>query len=332
MSSILDSLASAFGPDVVSGLGKALGADPAAITKGFAAAGPLALAGMTRMAGTPGGADTLMKMLPQDSGGGMLGGLSGMLGGLMGGGGASGAGGVSSLLGPGVNAIGASLSRVLGFNVTPLLGMVVPAALAAVSKMAKAENLDASGLAAVLKAEQAKFVDNPANKETVALVAVAMQSGDKAAAKIASFGTDWGKVQCGPAAAVFAVATADLSGPLGTIKEVQAASKAIQDAAGKAATDSVLVAALGGGLTPDIVAQVKALAPTKDKMIDLIKAGVAAVVAKSPADAQAYKETIRTVAQATAEASKEGGFLGFGGTLVSKDEQAALDAIKAALA
>ena len=66
-------------------------------------------------------------------------------------------------------------------------------------------------------------------------------------------------------------------------------------------------------------------------MIDLIKAGAAAVAAKSPAEAQSYKATILAVAQATAEASKEGGFLGIGGTLVSKDEQAALDAIKAAL-
>jgi len=37
------------------------------------------------------------------------------------------------------------------------------------------------------------------------------------------------------------------------------------------------------------------------------------------------------VARAAAEASKEGGFLGIGGTLVSKEEQSALDAIEAAL-
>jgi len=331
MSSILDSLTSAFGPDVVNGLGKALGADPAAITKGLGAAGPLALAGMTKMASAPGGADALMKMLPEDSGG-LLGGLGGMLSGLMGGGGAASPSGMSALLGPGVNAIGATLSRAVGFNVTPLLGMVVPAALAAVSKMVKSQNLDASGLASMLKTEQARFVDNPANKDTVALVNSAMQSGDRAAAKISAFNGDWAKVTGGPAAAMFAVATADLSGPLGAIKEAQAASKAMVDAAGRAPPDSLLAAALGGGLTPEIANQVKALAPSKEKLLDLIKAGAAAMAAKSPAEVQSYKATILAVAQATAEASKEGGFLGIGGTLVSKDEQAALDAIKAALA
>jgi hypothetical protein len=40
----------------------------------------------------------------------------------------------------------------------------------------------------------------------------------------------------------------------------------------------------------------------------------------------------RLLPQAAAESSRDGGFLGIGGTLVSSDEQSALDAIKAALA
>ena len=81
----------------------------------------------------------------------------------------------------------------------------------------------------------------------------------------------------------------------------------------------------------DMASQVKLLAPGKDKLLDIVKAGAAAVAAKSPGELQAYKSTILSVAQASAEASKEGGFLGIGGTLVSKEEQAAIDAIKAAL-
>ena len=64
----------------------------------------------------------------------------------------------------------------------------------------------------------------------------------------------------------------------------------------------------------------------------MIKAGTAAVAAKSPAEARAYRDTILAVATAAAEAAKEGGFLGIGGTLVSEDEQTALNTIKAALA
>ena len=41
---------------------------------------------------------------------------------------------------------------------------------------------------------------------------------------------------------------------------------------------------------------------------------------------------ILSTAQATAEASKEGGFLGIGGQQVSAEEQAVLDQIKSALA
>jgi hypothetical protein len=79
--------------------------------------------------------------------------------------------------------------------------------------------------------------------------------------------------------------------------------------------------------------QLKAAAPTKDKLIDVVEAGVAAVAAKSPGEAQVYKDTLLlAVAKAAAEASKEGGFLGIGGALVSEREQTALNALKAALA
>ena len=93
----------------------------------------------------------------------------------------------------------------------------------------------------------------------------------------------------------------------------------------------MLASAFGGGLTIDMVRQAKALAPSENKLVEILKAGAGAVAAKSPGELQAYKDTILSVAQASAEASKEGGFLGIGGTLVSKEEQAALYAIRAAL-
>ena len=330
MSTILESLASSFSPDVMGDIGKALGADTSAVSKGLGAVGPLLLSGMTRQATQPGGAESLMKLLPEGTGG-LLGNLGGLLSGLTGGT----AGGESSpataLLGPGVNAIGGALTRALGFNVTPLIGMAAPALLGLVSKAVQSDKLDAGGLASMLGRERDAFANNPANKETVALVTSAMASGDKAAATIAAYGESWKQVAAGPAAALFMVSTSDLSGPIGSVKEAQAAGKALLDAASKAEPTSVLASAFGGGLTTDMASQVKALAPSKDKLIDIVKAGAAAVAAKSPGELQAYKNTILSVAQASAEASKEGGFLGIGGTLVSKEEQAALDAIKAAL-
>lgn len=52
----------------------------------------------------------------------------------------------------------------------------------------------------------------------------------------------------------------------------------------------------------------------------------------SPEDVQEYKEFVLNVAQAAAEAHKEGGFVGIGGKPVSDEEQAALDELRALVA
>jgi hypothetical protein len=44
-------------------------------------------------------------------------------------------------------------------------------------------------------------------------------------------------------------------------------------------------------------------------------------------EAEEYKRWILSLARKTAEASKEGGFLGIGGTLVSDEESSALNAL-----
>jgi hypothetical protein len=330
MASILESIASQFAPDVLGKLGSALGTDASGVGKGLGALGPLLLNGMSGLAGTPAGADQLMKALPQ-GGGGIL---SSVLGSMFSGGGASALGGglVASLLGPGINAVSATVSRAVGFNVAPLLNLAAPAALGAVAKMVKDKGLNAGSIGPALAAEKQAFFDNPANAETASLVRSAVTAGDKAATTIHGFGADWARVQAAPAAALMMVATADLSGPVGSIKEVQAATKALSDVARQADPASLIGAAFGSGIDTDMMKQVRELAPTKDKLLDIVKAGAAAVAAKDPSQTAAYKSAILSVAQAAAEASKEGGFLGIGGTLVSKDEQAAIDQIKAALA
>lgn len=51
----------------------------------------------------------------------------------------------------------------------------------------------------------------------------------------------------------------------------------------------------------------------------------------SAADLEAYKRFVLAVAEAAAEAHKEGGFIGIGGKRISAEEQAALDEIRAIL-
>jgi hypothetical protein len=52
----------------------------------------------------------------------------------------------------------------------------------------------------------------------------------------------------------------------------------------------------------------------------------------SPSQAEQYKTWALQVAENVANASREGGFLGFGGEQVSAEEKALLDQIKTALA
>lgn len=334
MSSILESLGSMINADTIDSLGKALNTDSGTVSKALAAAGPLLLGGMARTASNPSGADSLFKMLPAEGGGllGNLGSLGKLLtGGILGGSSEPAGGLLSSLLGPGANAISASLSKTLGFNVAPLLAMAAPAIMGAAAKLAKSQGLDAGSLAALLNKEQAEFAADPANAEAVSLASSAMRAGDEAAAKVQAYGADWSKVAAGPAAALFMVAAADPSSPIGAIKEAKAAGDALLTAAKGAHPSSLLGTAFGSGMTMDMLRELKSVAPTKDKLLQAIEGAAAAVAVTSPGEVQSYHHTILAVAKAAAEASKEGGFLGIGGTLVSKEEQSALDAIEAAL-
>jgi hypothetical protein len=69
----------------------------------------------------------------------------------------------------------------------------------------------------------------------------------------------------------------------------------------------------------------------KARAIEGIRQAASVVDAKAPADAQAYKDWLLHVSENVAEASKEGGFLGFGGVAVSDAEKATLAEIRTAL-
>jgi hypothetical protein len=333
MTSLFESLSSAINPEIVSTLGKALGADPSSINQGLAAAAPLLLGGMSKMASTPAGADSLLKMLPQDTSGfGGFGSLTSMISNMFSGGPAASGGMLSSLLGPGLNAIGGSLTKSLGFNVMPLLGIAAPAVMSLISKAVQTEKLDANGLAEKLKRETSQFAGNPANAATIKLVNEAIAAGDKATQVIGSYGADWNKVAAAPVAAMMLVASSDLDGPFDTIKEVKAAQGALIAAVKAAPAGSLMGAAFGGGLTESALKSVRDMAKDRDALTRLITDAAAAVKQRSPGEAEAFTATLRSIGKATAEAAKEGGFLGIGGTLVSAEEEAALKKLDAATA
>ena len=66
-------------------------------------------------------------------------------------------------------------------------------------------------------------------------------------------------------------------------------------------------------------------------LLDGCKQAAAAVAQKSPAEAEEYKRWLVSLAQKTAEAAKEGGFLGIGGTRVSEAESTAVTELASAL-
>jgi hypothetical protein len=69
----------------------------------------------------------------------------------------------------------------------------------------------------------------------------------------------------------------------------------------------------------------------KAKCIETLRRAGAVVDAKAPGDAAAFKGWLRQISQHVAEASTEGGFLGFGGVPVSEGEKATLTEISSAL-
>src|SRR5687767_12975302 len=114
----------------------------------------------------------------------------------------------------------------------------------------------------------------------------------------------------------------------GTIRESMAVGK-VYAAARQAQGES--------GLLDEIAASPPALDPQSvqaggDVGVERLREAVRLLREKGAAeDADAYGRFVLAVAQAAAEAHKEGGFAGIGGQKVSPEEQAALDEIKSVL-
>jgi hypothetical protein len=139
---------------------------------------------------------------------------------------------------------------------------------------------------------------------------------------------EWKAISGAPVAAGLLITLSDASGPVGIAKEALAVGKAITDSAAGDAPEIVKSLAenvKSGGGRPELPeVPTGDRAQTKNALIGAIKTAVQAVESKSPGEAAAYKTWLASVATKVSQASKEGGFLGFGGTAVSTDEQEAL--------
>jgi hypothetical protein len=139
---------------------------------------------------------------------------------------------------------------------------------------------------------------------------------------------EWTKVVEGPLLAGLRVVAAERGG---TIRESIALGKAYAQAREQHGENELL---------DEIVAQPPAVDRNRinrgDDIAAVADAGLreaAAILAEkaTPEELEAYRRFTLTVAEAVANAHKEGGFLGIGGKPVSASEQEALDAVAAIL-
>lgn len=152
---------------------------------------------------------------------------------------------------------------------------------------------------------------------------------------------EWGRVVASPMVAGMAITAADPSGLWGLLQEAFASGRSLLDAKQSAAGN-----ALAKAIADDIAnTEVRNAArermqarfhgaqvgDIKSRAIEELRAVAALVNAKAPDDAAGFKRWLQDVAQRTAEAGKEGGFLGFGGVAVSDAEKATLAEIAGAL-
>ena len=138
---------------------------------------------------------------------------------------------------------------------------------------------------------------------------------------------EWKAITGAPVAAGLLITMSDASGPVGIAREAMAVGKAITESAVGDAPEIVKALAenVRSGGRPELPDVPKGdRAQTKEVLLGAIRTAVGAVETKSPDEAEAYKTWLASIAAKVSQASKEGGFLGFGGTTVSAEEQEAL--------
>jgi len=145
---------------------------------------------------------------------------------------------------------------------------------------------------------------------------------------------EWTRVVRAPLVAGMAISLADPGGPIEATKESMATLKS--------ATNPPSREQLLAEVALEIQGQVQAhhnplngFKPTKgsppgDQVLEELGAVHAVVAAKAtPEETAAFGQWLVAAAQAAADAAKEGGFMGFGGELISEREQDMLDRVRA---
>ncbi len=142
-----------------------------------------------------------------------------------------------------------------------------------------------------------------------------------------------------PLMAGLAVIAASPSGPLGVLREMFAVGKLVSETRAQGGSNELLRALVSELGAPDARGQVDAAElrglgteQLRAHALEACRAFAALVDRKaSPEEADGVKRWLVGIAQRTADAATEGGFLGFGGTQVSRTEAGAVQEVAQAL-
>jgi hypothetical protein len=152
---------------------------------------------------------------------------------------------------------------------------------------------------------------------------------------------EWDQLLRSAVLAGMAVAAAEPSDVWGLIKESLAAGDALAEARADTGANRLVGAVAADlataegqttardGLRANLAGS--EASDVKGRTITELRLVAALLDAKAPEDAPAFKAWLLRIAERVAEASKEGGFLGFGGVQVSEAEKSTLAEISAAL-
>ena len=150
---------------------------------------------------------------------------------------------------------------------------------------------------------------------------------------------EWTRLKRGPFVAGMAISLADPGGPIEAVKETSATLKAVLGEA-EGGAHGPLAAEIARSVKADAQEHKSPLAGFKPsgganagvEILDELRAVRASVAEKGgPDDAAALRAWLLAVAQAAADAAKEGGFMGFHAERVSAGEQQMLDRLGEAL-
>lgn len=164
---------------------------------------------------------------------------------------------------------------------------------------------------------------------------------------------EWGEIISAPTAVGALVVTADVSGPIGLVKEFKAIMNSMKEFVTANAANSPLMEALQNYMmtrpTDEEEAEMKKWAeeekaemaankpqnPEEMKQLVRDRTGETLTLLRSKGatddDINLFKQMMIAVAESVADASKEGGFMGFGGTRVSAAEESILAQIRSEL-